>query len=172
MSEQTGLLGKAWRLSRRWRHAALTVHIVTSVAWIGMNVCLLLLAIAGLNARDPEQLRAVQFGMTVIGTPLILPISFGAFLSGVVLSLGTPWGLFQYYWVVAKLVMTLALLFGHQGLRTYLTTLTIQLQTGVNPPAEGTPLIGMLCGTLVVLLAATILSVFKPWRRLPIRSRI
>jgi hypothetical protein len=135
-----------------------------------MNVSLLLLAIAGVTARDPDQVRAAQFGMTVIGTPLILPVSLGAFATGIVLSLGTPWGLFQHYWVVAKLVMTLALLGGHQGLRTYLITLNTQLQSGAEVAPEGVRLVGMLSGTLLVLVVATMLSVFKPAGRFPRRA--
>jgi hypothetical protein len=33
-------------------------------------------------------------------------LSFASLLTGVVQSLGTPWGLFRHYWVLAKLLLT------------------------------------------------------------------
>jgi hypothetical protein len=34
---------------------------------------------------------------------VIVPLSLAALLTGVVQSLGTPWGLFRHRWIVAKL---------------------------------------------------------------------
>jgi hypothetical protein len=37
---------------------------------------------------------------------VIVPLSLAALLTGVVQSLGTPWGLFRHRWIVAKLALT------------------------------------------------------------------
>ena len=36
----------------------------------------------------------------------IVPLSLATLLTGVIQSLGTPWGLFRHYWVVVSLVVT------------------------------------------------------------------
>ena len=44
--------------------------------------------------------------MELSGWFVIVPLACLAFLTGLVLSLGTPWGLFKHYWVVIAFVLT------------------------------------------------------------------
>ena len=37
---------------------------------------------------------------------VIVPLAFAALLTGLIQSLGTPWGLFRHYWVLTKLLLT------------------------------------------------------------------
>ena len=36
-----------------------------------------------------------------------MPLSFGSLLTGLVQALGTPWGLFRHYWVLATFLMNI-----------------------------------------------------------------
>ncbi|MGH4001473.1 MAG: hypothetical protein ACRDTJ_28885, partial [Pseudonocardiaceae bacterium] len=56
---------------------------------------------------DPRRQHAAILMMEQIGGYLLLPVSMIALVSGIVLSLGTKWGLIRYKWVAIKLVLTL-----------------------------------------------------------------
>jgi hypothetical protein len=107
--------------------------------------------------------------MNLIGKFVILPLSFATLATGLIQGLGTEWGLLRYYWVTVKLVLTIGstiLLLLHQF------TAVADAAKRVSGVTDGTlPTIGRLGSQLVadaslailVLLVATILSVFKPW---------
>jgi hypothetical protein len=88
------------------RRLLLTAHVTFSVGWLGAVAGFLALAIAGLTSTDGDKVRAVYVATELITWLVIVPASLGAFLSGVVQSLGTPWGLFRHYWVLIKLIIT------------------------------------------------------------------
>lgn len=51
-------------------------------------------------------MRGAYLAMEVTGWYVIVPLAFAALLTGLVQSLGTTWGLFRHYWVLAKLALT------------------------------------------------------------------
>jgi hypothetical protein len=52
--------------------------------------------------------------MELVGWAVLVPLALASFVTGVVLSDGTPWGLFRHYWVVISLGLTI-LATGHVG---------------------------------------------------------
>lgn len=148
------------------RKLALIAHITSSIGWFGAVAGFLALAVAGLTSQDAQVARAAYLAMELITRFVIVPLAFAALITGVVSSLGTKWGLFQYYWVLVKLLITILstiVLLAH--------TRPISLLAGV--AAETTlfsadllrPRIQMVVAsgaTLVVLLVLTALSVYKP----------
>ncbi len=50
--------------------------------------------------------RAAYLSMELIGLFVIVPLSFAALLTGLVLALGTQWGLFRHYWILVKFLLT------------------------------------------------------------------
>lgn len=147
-----------------WRKLLLTLHVVTSVGLIGAVAAFLILAIIGATAVDPTLVDAAYLGMSMITWPIIVPLAFASLLIGVVQSLGTPWGLFRYYWVIVKLVLT--------GVATVVLLIQTPIIGALAQAAHGgdlTPLASgrfamMLhsAGGMVVLLLATVLSIYKP----------
>ncbi|UJW29156.1 hypothetical protein L3Q67_28455 [Saccharothrix sp. AJ9571] len=95
------------RLSPRARKTVVVAHVVSSVGWLGLTLGNLVLAVTGVNATDPARQHAAFLAMAMLGETLLVPISLAAFASGLVLSLGTKWGLFRHRWVVAKFALTL-----------------------------------------------------------------
>src|SRR5688572_271859 len=93
-------------MTPRIRRAALITHIIFSVGWLGAVVAYLSLVVAVLTGEDPQTMRSAWTSMESIGWYTLIPLAIGALLSGLVMSLGTAWGLFRYYWVIAKLVLT------------------------------------------------------------------
>jgi len=94
-------------MTRGLRKFVLTAHVTFTVGWLGAVVAFLALSIAGLTSQDAQMVRAAYLAMQVIARFVIVPLSFAPLLTGPVLSLGTPWGLFRHYWILAKLLITI-----------------------------------------------------------------
>jgi hypothetical protein len=88
------------------RKFALTTHVTSSVGWLGAVGAFLALAIAGVGSEDAQIVRAAYLAMHLTTWFVIVPLCLAALLTGIVQSLGTTWGLFRHYWIVAKLLLT------------------------------------------------------------------
>ncbi len=162
-------------MTPRLRKFTLTAHITFSVGWLGAVVAYLPLAIAGLISRDYQMVRAAYLAMELIGWFVIVPFSLAALLTGVIQSLGTQWGLFRHYWILAKFLLTTGatiVLLRHMqavsrmaGIAAETTLFSGDLQ------ALRIQLVVHAAGGLLVLLAATTLSVYKPWGMTPYGRR-
>lgn len=156
-------------MSSGLRRLALTTHVTTSVGWLGAVAAFLALAVVGLTGDGVERVRGSYLAMDTVAWLVIVPLSGLSLVSGLVQSLGTTWGLFRHYWVVAKLliaVLATAALLVHMRPISYLADVAAQ--------AAGTALFsadlrGMrlqlmvnAVAAVVALLAATVLSVYKP----------
>lgn len=148
------------------RKIVLTAHIATSVGWLGAVVAFLGLNVVGLTAQDVQSVRAAYLAMEAMTLYVIVPLSLAAVPIGLVNSLGTPWGLFRHYWIVMKLLITV---FATIILLTFTQTMTaiagLAAETTMSAAdlrRLGTGPLLHASGGLVVLLVATILSVFKP----------
>ena len=89
-----------------YRKLALTAHVSASVGWIGAVAGFLVLAIAGVTIKDAQTVRAAYLAMDLIAWFVIVPLAFASLITGLSQSLGTTWGVFRHYWVVAKLGLT------------------------------------------------------------------
>lgn len=89
------------------RKFALTVHLTVSVGWIGAVVAYLALGVSAVTSQDAQKVRAAWIAMELTGWYVIVPLALAALLTGLVMSLGTKWGLFRHYWVLISLVLTL-----------------------------------------------------------------
>lgn len=150
----------------RVRKFALTAHVTCSVGWLGAVGAFLALALAGITSGDGELVRGVYLVMEFLAWFVIVPLSVASLLTGLVQSLGTTWGLFRHYWVVAKLALNLV---STVVLLLYMENV-VHLADAAAAGALGS---GDLWGLRVqavlhsgaalgLLLAATALSVYKP----------
>ncbi len=143
------------------RRLILTAHITTSVGWLGAVIAYLALDIAATSGQDVASVRAAFFGMEAIIVYVIVPLALASVLIGIVNAVSAPWGLFQHYWVVVKLVLSLfaviILLLEVQNVR-YMADVAA---TGADPRKLPGSLPHSI-GGLIVLVITTILSVFKP----------
>ena len=148
------------------RKLALTAHVIFSVGWLGAIAGFLALAVAGLTTPGLHTLRASYVAMDLIGWSVIVPLCFASLVTGVIQALGTPWGLFRHYWVVAKLliaiVATIVLLVHMQPIRALGRAATEQALAVDGFRDVRIQLVADAGAALVVLLAATALPVFKP----------
>jgi len=84
------------------RKLTITTHVAFSVGWLGATAAFLALSIAGLTSHDAEVVRGACLSMNLISRFVIIPMSFAALATGLLQALGTPWGLFRYYWILVK----------------------------------------------------------------------
>jgi hypothetical protein len=149
------------------RKFALTAHVTASVGWLGAVGGSLALSIAGLASRDPQLVRAAYLMLKVIGEFVLVPLAFASLLTGLVGSLGTQWGLFRHYWVLAKLVMNL---FAVIVLLLYMQTIGYLAGAAAKITSSSRGLLELrnpspvvhAGAALALLLVATTLSVYKP----------
>src|SRR5688500_8575074 len=94
-------------MSPSLRRLALTVHVTASVGWSGAVVAYLALVIAAMTSPDGQILRAAWIAMDLTGWFAIVPLSLISLLTGIVMSVGTKWGLFRHYWVLISLALTI-----------------------------------------------------------------
>jgi hypothetical protein len=153
-------------MAPRMRKLALTVHVISSVGWLGAVAAFLPLAVAGLTSRDDQMVRAAYVVMDLIGWFVIVPLCLASLVTGLVSSLGTTWGLFRQYWVLLKLLMTIPstlLLLVHMPPISYIAG--VAAETALSSADLHGLRIQMVVEAsvaLLVLLVATALSVYKP----------
>jgi hypothetical protein len=94
-------------LRPRARKLTLSLHLAVSVGWIGTVVAYLALSVAAANSDDVQVIRAAWIGMALIGWYVIVPLAVASLLTGLVIAVGTRWGLFRHYWVIFSLVLTI-----------------------------------------------------------------
>jgi hypothetical protein len=151
------------RMNPGVRKFALTAHLTLSVGWIGAVVAYLALGIAAARSQDVEIVRAAWTGMELIGWYVIVPFALTSLLTGVLMALGTKWGLFRHYWVLFSFVLTLVatiVLVLHMRDVTSLADLAQRVE-GATLEALGGDLLHAGLG-LVVLLVVQALNMYKP----------
>ncbi len=162
-------------MNHRLRKIALTAHVTFSVGWLGAAIAYLALAIAGLTSPDHRTAATVYPAMELIGWLVIVPLCLAALGSGLVQSLGTEWGLFRHYWIVAKLLLTvvasIVLLLHMPAVCRMADRAAETIVPNTDSRVLSIQLVIHAAGGLIVLLAITTLSVFKPWGRTPLGRR-
>jgi hypothetical protein len=148
------------------RRTALIVHVTASVGWLGAVAAFLALAVVGLVSAEGPTVRGAYVAAAVVTWTVIVPLSLAALLSGIIQSLGTPWGLFRHYWVVVKLALTLGatvLLLVHTQPIDHLAVVAAgNEEFGASLRGMQVQLVVDAVLALVVLLGTTALATVKP----------
>lgn len=156
-------------LSQRWRKTVLVVHIIGAGTWIGVDVMVAVLVLVGWASPD-AQLAGLAY--RALGTFVVAPMLAAGLVTlatGLMLGLGTKWGLARFWWVLIKLVLTvvmctlivvalqpeMAAVVAHGEALAAGDASSIDLRSLFFPPAV----------SLTALSFATVLAVTKPWGR-------
>jgi hypothetical protein len=145
------------------RKLVLTVHLIASVGWVGSVFAYIALDIAAVSARDISTVRAAWTAMEITGWWVIVPLAIASLVTGIVISLGTPWGLIRHYWVTISLVLTVLstlVLVLHMPDVSSAAAMVRQTEGSVHGSGRGDFL--HAGSGLVVLLLITTLNVYKP----------
>ncbi|WAU86047.1 DUF2269 domain-containing protein [Streptomyces sp. Qhu-G9] len=151
------------KLSRPARRATLVVHAAASACWLGLTLGLLALGVTASTTGSVATVEASVRAMKIFADWLLLPLAFLTLLSGLLLSLGTPWGLARHRWVHTKFWLTLATLTATAfALRPGVDSAVTAVSAGGPLPDPGDVLFGPAV-SLSAYLFMTVISILKPW---------
>jgi hypothetical protein len=158
------------------RKFALATHLTCSIGWIGAVVGYLTLDLTVVTSQDPQSVRSAWIAMGMVVSWAIVPLALASLLTGLIMSLGTKWGLFRHWWVLISFLLTVV------------ATLVLLSEAGVigriaaiaaDPSTSNEELLALpgtlphSVGGLVVLLVVQVLNIYKPqgmtrygWRKL------
>ena len=152
-------------MTPRLRKFALAAHLTCSVGWIGAVAGYIALDVAAATSQDAQTLRTAYLAMELIARYVIVPLALASLLTGLLMSLGTKWGLFRHYWVLISLlltiIVTLVLLVETQTIGYFADMAADPTTSGDDLRALGSTLVHSVGGT-VVLLVILALNVYKP----------
>lgn len=121
------------------RQVLVFVHVAVSVGWMGAGAANVVLAMTAGYTGDRD----------------------------VVFCLATKWGLVRYWWVAAKLALTVGVvLYSTFGLGVWVEESVVAAGRGVESPVAG-PLAYGAALNIAAFLFMTWLSVAKPWGKTP-----
>ncbi|MFC0105860.1 hypothetical protein [Kibdelosporangium aridum] len=162
-------------LSPSQRKSVLVVHVTSSVAWLGIITVQGSLGITAVTTDDPAVAQSMFTTMLVIDGTFLGPAAFLAFFTGIVLAVGTRWGLLRRWWVAAKFATMLILMVLPIIAWQDVPVDGYALADAGHPLSEirtalgATPYLAMISPVLAVF--AVILSISKPWGLTPLGRR-
>jgi hypothetical protein len=157
---------RPWRLGARTRKVVLVVHIVSAAVWIGIVVVLGVVIFTALLADDNTKALCYR-ALELFAVWPLLTTGLVCLVSGVVLGIGTKWGLVRYWWVAIKLALNIVLtVLVLVALRPEVTEAAEQGRRFMAGEAASLAVSDLIYPPIVsptLLLVAFVLAVFKPW---------
>jgi hypothetical protein len=117
---------RPWRLGARTRKGFLVVHVVSTGAWIGIDVVMGVFVFTALLAEDDNTRALCYRALELFAVWPLFTTGLVCLASGVVLGLGTKYGLVRYWWVAIKLALNIVLT----------ALVLVALRSGVTEAAE------------------------------------
>lgn len=151
-------------LSTRQKKALLAVHVISGGAWLGAAFCMLIISWTN---QDPAHHYAVNLVLEKLDGLMMIPAPMVAIGSGLLLSWGTVWGFFRWYWLLLKQLLTYAMVvlapFTVHDWIGELTSLSRAGRTSVD--YESFHQLHVFGSVIIVLAGGAVvgLSVLKPW---------
>lgn len=156
------------KVRKRGRQWILFAHVVLSVGWLGAGAANVVLAVTAASATAAETRRVCYQLINRIDLALVIPLAFGSLASGVLISLATKWGLWRYWWVVIKFVLTVAVIvFSTFGVGAWVEQSIAATAAGEAGSPVAVPLVVGALGNVAAFLFMTWASIAKPWSRTP-----
>ena len=85
------------------------LHVACGVGWMGADVVLAILMLTGWFSDDGPTVAAAYTAARLVIPPAVPVLAGGMLVTGVLLGLGTKYGLVQWWWVFVKLVIGVVL---------------------------------------------------------------
>jgi uncharacterized membrane protein len=154
------------RLSRDARKLVLSIHVTASVALLGTTAATLVLALRAATTDDVALADTTYRLMQTLSLALNIPLSVIALVSGIVIGLGTKWGVLRYGWVTIKLALLLVVI----AVGALVVGGGVEEAVGASGDVAASVrwrIVGGGAVALSALAGATVLSVYKPggrWR--------
>jgi hypothetical protein len=157
-----------WRPHPRTRKLLLVLHVASAGTWLGIDVVLGILVFAALTGSGDGPAVAIA-GAGLFATWPLAAVGLLCLGTGILLGLGSKYGLVRYWWVAVKLVLnvvlvTLVAVLLAPELGVLAASARSSLGDGRELPDLSNLAFPPIVSTTAVLFAMT-LSTFKPWGR-------
>lgn len=152
-------------MTPRLRKVALATHLTVAVGWLGAVAAYLALDVTVATSHDSLTLRSAWIAMRLVVSLAIVPLAVASLLTGVVMSLGTEWGLFRHWWVLISFLLTIV---ATLVLLSEAAVISRAAGIAADPITSSDRLLSLpstlphSVGGLVVLLLIQVLNVYKP----------
>ena len=165
------------RLTGPVRRMVRLAHLIAALGWIGVDVVFGVLAITGFVSDELGTVAASYLALDIFVVPLLFLFGLSTLGTGLVLSIGSGWGVIRYWWVAAKLLINVML----SGLVLILLAPRLasagaeatRIDDSLWDRLSGIP-VDLLFPPMVsgfALVAASVLGTFKPWGQTPYGAR-
>ena len=155
------------RMAPMARKSVLTVHVIAGVALVGITGTVMILAVMAAGAASSAESHALYRSAQVVALAMAIPFSVTSLGTGILLGLRTPWGVFRYRWVAAKLLLQVGIiLMGALAVGPMVEALVEDAGAGRSLGSERWQLAIAGGVNLAFAVTAVGLSMFKPGGRL------
>jgi hypothetical protein len=147
------------------RKLALSIHLTVSIGWLGAVVAYLVLDVTVATSGDPQLVRGAWQAMGLVVASAIVPMALASLVTGLVMALGTKWGVIRHWWVLISFVLTVVatiVLLSEAGVVTRTAAIAAAPTTSDAELLALPPTLPHSVGGLVVLLLVQVLNVYKP----------
>ena len=147
------------------RKLALSAHLTFSIGWIGAVAAYLILDVTVATSQDAEVVRAAWIAMGAITSRAIVPLALCSLLTGIVMAVGTRWGLFRHWWVLISLTLTVfatAVLLSESGYIDRAAAVAADPATSEHALRGLSSTLPHSVGGIAVLLIVQVLNIYKP----------
>lgn len=153
------------KATRQW---LLFAHVVVSVGWMGAGGANVVLAVTAALTSSAEKRRVCYQLIDTVDLALVIPLAFASLASGILISLATRWGLVNYWWVLVKLVLTIAVIvFSTFAVGVWVEeSIAITTDSQRTSPVASALVVGA-AANIVSFLFMTWASIRKPWSKTP-----
>ena len=98
------------RINKTFRQWIRFLHVMFSLIWMGVVICLGLLIFFRPDPSSGDELRYFNEIIHRIDTTLIAITPLISLITGILLCWKTNWGFFKYWWIIIKLSLTIIII--------------------------------------------------------------
>ncbi|MGM9804116.1 MAG: hypothetical protein ACI308_08070 [Muribaculaceae bacterium] len=160
------------KLSAKGMKALKVVHLVCVTAWFGSALAMNLLRHL-VDVNSIEGMYWMAEVLEAIDMKILVPGAIGCLLTGIVYGTFTAWGYFKHHWLTVKWVLTIFMIAFGTFYMGPMVKQNVQIAKDLLQGAGDAALYhsnvvangysGLL--QMVLLTAAVVISVYKPWKR-------
>jgi hypothetical protein len=147
------------------RKLALAIHLTCSVGWVGAVAAYLALDVTVATSQDPQAVQSAWIAMDRVVAWTVVPMAGLSLLTGLVMALGTRWGLFRHWWVLISLMLTIGatlVLLSEAGVIRATAAMAADARTSADQLLAMPSTLPHSVGGLGVLLVIQVLNIYKP----------
>jgi uncharacterized membrane protein len=164
-----------WRLGGRARKTVLVLHILAAGTWFGLDVAMAVLVFTAIFTESAEVRAHTLQSLRLVTVWPMFSAAMLSLITGVILGLGSKYGLVRYWWVAIKLALNIILstliVTALRGEVAKAADLGSQLAVGVDLDWNFSNMLFPPIVSPTALTVAFLLAIFKPWGRIR-RSRV